>query len=562
MSRDYSDVCMMDDEQLFRLMETIDFNKECREITQIENMNEGKNMENENLVCAKCNTSDSIIVDNVDGIVVCSNCGNVVNSVYDMSIEQKMYSDDSKGTIERCSGITSAFLPQTSLGTTISGSPYNRLKKLQQWSAMPYKEKSLYNVLKTIQLKCRTCNILKCIEDDAKILYKNISESKHETGKNKGKVIIIRGVNRQGLIAACVFYACKRKGKSKGPKEIATLFDLKYRDLTKGCKIFKRLLKMKYLPYDTQVAKPEHYISDYCVELNLGKSIIDQSTELSINIQKLNVGTTHTPVSIAIGSILVIMKKNNIPINKNQISTKLCMSAVTISKTQKKITKFIKQHGGLLFNSELVSKLLKIYDEDKKTMLMPPKFRLMYSKVMENEKLVTLPELMVNNNFDNYINTKINNVQKKIDDTNIEYNKILLDNKKPTVLQTLTKHNTFETYINTTIKNTQKKLDDTNIEYNNILLNSKQPTTLESLIKNNSFENYINIIINDIQKKLDYTNIEYNKIVLNSKKPTTLQSLTKNDNFENYVNLLLNKSQTMIEYTDSEYNKINLLLSN
>ncbi len=461
MSRDYSDVCMMDDEQLFKLMETIDFNKECKEITQIEDMS-SKIMNNENLICIKCDSTDSIITDSAGGIVVCSNCGNVVNSVYDTSIEQKLYSDDSKGTVERCSGITSAFLPQTSLGTTISGSPYNRLKKLQQWSAMPYKEKSLYNVLKTIQLKC--------IEDDAKILYKNISESKHEVGKNKGKVIIIRGVNRRGLIAACVFYACKRKGKSKGPKEIATLFDLKYKDLTKGCKIFKRLLKMKYMPYDTQVAKPEHYIADFCHELGLNKSIIEQSTSLSINIQKLNVGTTHTPVSVAIGSILVIMKRNNIPINKNQISAKLNMSAVTISKTQKKILKFIKQHGELLFNSELVSKLLLIYNEEKKTMLMPAKFKLMHSKVMKKEKQVTLPELMFNNNFNNYIDIMINNSQKNTDEISKEYHKILLESKKPITLPSLTKNNNFENYINLVLNKSKSIIDNTDEEYKKINL--------------------------------------------------------------------------------------------
>jgi len=462
MSCDYSDVCGMDDEQLFKLMETIDFSKECKEITQIENINTNE----ENLFCTKCNTNDDIISDNAGGIIVCSGCGTVIKSIYDMTIEQKAYSDDTKGTVERCSGITNAFLPQTSLGTTISGSPYNKLKRLQQWSAMPYKEKSLYNVLKLIQLKCRTCNILKCIEDDAKILYKNISESKHESGKNKGKVIIIRGINRQGLIAACVFYACKRKGKSKGPKEIATLFDLKYKDLTRGCKIFKKLLKMKYIPYDTQVAKPEHYISDYCGLLNLNKLIIEQATKLSINIQKLNIGSTHTPVSVAIGSILIIMKKNDIPINKNQIASKLSMSAVTVSKTQKEIVDFIEQYGDVLFNDDLVSKLAVLFEEEKKHMKMPEKFKLMYNKVKNNEKIVTLPDLMECNQLDNYINTKINETDKLIMDTNERYSEVISNMKNFIVL----KNNNLDTYINTILTKSNKSIMNTNEEHRRINL--------------------------------------------------------------------------------------------
>jgi transcription initiation factor TFIIIB Brf1 subunit/transcription initiation factor TFIIB len=457
----------MDDDQLFKLMETIDFNKECKEITQIENMTKNTNeMNEEHLFCTKCNTNESIITDNVGGIIVCSNCGTVITSTYDMTIEQKAYSDDTKGTVERCSGITNAFLPQTSLGTTISGSPYNRLKKLQQWSAMPYKEKSLYNVLKTIQTKCRSCNILKCIEDDAKILYKNISESKHESGKNKGKVIIIRGINRQGLIAACVFYACKRKGKSKGPKEIAILFDLKYKDLTRGCKIFKKLLKMKYIPYDTQVAKPEHYIFDYCGKLNLSKELIDQATKLSINIQKLNVGSTHTPVSVAIGSILIIMKKNDIPINKNQIATKLSMSAVTVSKTQKEIVDFTEQHGELLFNDELVSKLAVLFEEEKKNMKMPEKFKLMHNKITNNSKFVTLPDLMKNNGLNNYIDTKINESNKLILETNEKYSNMIFNMKNFSVL----KNSNIDIYINTILNKSHDSIMNTNEEHRKVNL--------------------------------------------------------------------------------------------
>ena len=43
------------------------------------------------------------------------------------------------------------------------------MKTLHGWSAMPYKERSLNEVFKIIQAKCHKGNILKCIEDDAKM---------------------------------------------------------------------------------------------------------------------------------------------------------------------------------------------------------------------------------------------------------------------------------------------------------------------------------------------------------------------------------------------------------
>lgn len=404
------DICNLDDDKLFELLDSINYDEEIENIHNYENMSDSTALiaqstqtNNHGPYCTKCNSSENIIEDTNDGVMVCQSCGNVLGNVFDYCLEQKAYSDSNKERLERCGNVTSVFFPQASLGTTISGGRLSKIKKLQQWSAMPYKEKSLYNVLKSIQIKCSSNGILKCIEDDAKILYKNISESKHESGKNKGKVIIIRGINRKSLIAACVFYACKRKNKSKSPKEIANIFDLDYKDLTKGCKIFKKLMKMKYMPYDSQIAKPEHYITDYCKLLNLNKQIMDQSLLISTNIQKLNVASMHTPVSIAIGSILVAMGNNGIEINKNHIAKKFTVSAVTVSKAHKQITTY----GRLLSNSKLVEDITKIADQEKTKIAMPYKFKLMHDKIVNKPKKYTLEYLKEGNNLDNYINSVI-----------------------------------------------------------------------------------------------------------------------------------------------------------
>ena len=366
------EICNMNDDELFQLLETIDYEKECGEIKLIE-----ESICADRRFCKKCDTDDHIIEDHAGGIIICKGCGNVVDTIFDQTIEKKSYGDNCNNVVERCSGITSEFLPQTSLGTTIAAGPYNRIKKLQDWSVMPYKEKTLYTVLKIIQTKCKEGNILKCIEDDAKILYKNISESKHESGKSEGKVVIIRGKKREGVIAACVFYACKRKGKSKSPKEIAFLFNLTTKQLTAGCKKFKKSMKMRYMPYDSQIPKPEHYIADYCKILGMDKDVIGQANKISENIMKINVASMHTPLSVAIGSILVIMKKNGRPINKNHIAKKFKVSAVTVGKTQKQITK----HELLLCNDKLVDMVASIVEKEKAKATVPVKFQLMYDKL-------------------------------------------------------------------------------------------------------------------------------------------------------------------------------------
>ena len=62
------------------------------------------------------------------------------------------------------------------------------------------------------------------IIDEASSLYTIISSTK-----------ISRGSNRKGIIAACVFYACKECNVPRSSKEIANMFDIDITVMTKGC---------------------------------------------------------------------------------------------------------------------------------------------------------------------------------------------------------------------------------------------------------------------------------------------------------------------------------------
>ena len=143
--------------------------------------------------CETCK-NDDVIEDTSHGIIVCKGCGQVVSNLLDNNPDWGYHGDGDKKDSGRNSLTISKLLPQSSIATTIGGSCSSRIKTLQGWSAMPYKERSLNEVFKIIQSKCSEAKILKCIEDDAKIMYKNISDCKHLVGKNKDKNIIIRGI--------------------------------------------------------------------------------------------------------------------------------------------------------------------------------------------------------------------------------------------------------------------------------------------------------------------------------------------------------------------------------
>lgn len=341
--------------------------------------------------CPTCKTNDFLIEDFVQGTIVCSNCGLVITNLISENIETKLY-EDKDGTYK--SMPVSAIFPQSSLGTSIRGNYKNKLKMIHNWNAMPYKERSLNNVFKEIQSKCEKGGILKCIEQDAKIMYKMLSECKYASGKNKGKFIITRGINRTSLIAACVFIACRKKEMTRSLSEISELFGIRYTEITKGCKTFLRLMDLRGLEMDLGTSLPEHFIDRYCKHLNLPRFIIEHAIKISRNITKFNIASSHTPISIAVVCILIVSEINNIEfINKKMLSKVFMISEVTITKAYNKI----KQFSRVILDDTIFK--MSVDEQEKEDVEVPEFVKRKLSKIqpinpMEKlNKILSCPEL-------------------------------------------------------------------------------------------------------------------------------------------------------------------------
>jgi transcription initiation factor TFIIIB Brf1 subunit/transcription initiation factor TFIIB len=308
--------------------------------------------------CKRCNTN-SIIEDTAHGILVCEKCSIVKSHIVNFTCDWNNY-NDSKKDKSRSSHPISALLPQSSTATVISGSCSNRIKTLHNWNNMPYKERSLNDTFKLIQEVCVVAKIPKCIEDDAKIKFKLISDCKHITGKNIGKPIIIRGDNRKSLIAECLNEACNLKGLNRPPKEIAKLFGIKH---TKGRKIYQKLMAIKNVSVKINFPKPDSFIERFCNYLNLKKNFRDQCLQIASNVQKIKIASVHNSLSIATGAVFLMSHINNLNITKKTIAAYFYVSQVTISKTFHKIEPFTK----ILINDEIcevIEKEIEKYQKD------------------------------------------------------------------------------------------------------------------------------------------------------------------------------------------------------
>ena len=288
--------------------------------------------------CPTCFSSE-FIEDTSSGYIICE-CGQVISNIYDYRSEVRIYDDDSKTDNLRCNKITNVLLPQSSLGTRLPNNIKGSLKKLQAWSAMPYRERSLYNDFKKINVCCEKLGFKKNIQESANIYYSIAKSCKYTSGNNQGKFIITRGKNNRGIQAGSICISCKKNNTPFITKDICEHFNLNIKELNNGVKNILDLLKEKEFAIDVTSLKSESYIKKYCIDLNVKEDLMNQAIKISQNINKLNLASEHNQFSIAATSMLVMGENNNITsMTKKKLREMFGVSEVTISKTYKKIEK-------------------------------------------------------------------------------------------------------------------------------------------------------------------------------------------------------------------------------
>jgi transcription initiation factor TFIIB len=398
-----------------------------------------------NDTCPNCKSKNSLREDSIFGIIVCTNasCGQVIDNLIDNNLESRQFDDDGGKDQSRCNVAINRLLPQSSLGTDIGGSYRSRIKTLQRWGSMPYRERSLNLVFKEIHTKCMLLNMPKCIEDDAKIMYKSISDCKHTKGKDSGKFIIIRGANRRSMIAACLYFACRKKGITRSLKELSESFKLKYTEITRGCKNFLKLRKQKKMETKMGISLPEHYVMTFCQSLNIKKQFEEQAVKIARNMKRLNIASIHTPYSMASGCLLLMAELNNLAAyTKKNLALKFNVSEVTISKTYQEIEKY----KNVLVDDILTDKLIKRHNEEAEDESIPDIVKQRMLKFAVNVTIVpekddndndseyefdgdndsTFKNCNIDENIDEYHSDISIGLYSKLDDTTLSYNELFI----------------------------------------------------------------------------------------------------------------------------------------
>ena len=340
---------MSNNDDLFKLLEFVDsiedpnsnIDKEELDNEIFNILKDIKETQKESLKkCRECD-SEKIHNDNEEGYIICLDCGLRLEELVDTSPEWRFYgsADNKQSDPTRCGSVINPLLPKSSMGTIISGRGNYNMKKLHGWNTMPYKERSLWLVFNIISSNCVNGDLPACISDEAKKLYKDLSEK-----------VISRGKVRKSLIACCVYFACKKKQVARSDKEIAQLFKLNIREMSKGQKKFRKI----FSNYDDMgdnfsPTRPTDFIPRFCSKLMITpehKLQIEEIIKIATD-KKILLGST--PPSIVAGSIFYVSDHHKLGINKKKISAQCFTSEVTITKMYKK----------LLANNEFLVNILK-----------------------------------------------------------------------------------------------------------------------------------------------------------------------------------------------------------
>lgn len=288
--------------------------------------------------CSVCKSNLGL---NEDGFYVCTNiqCGILYTDVLDLTAEWRYYGVDDNHNVNptRCGMPINPLLKESSYGCEIicEGKTTYEMRKISRyarWHSMPYKEKAQYNEFQHISIMANISGIPKMIVDEACKYHKDISEKK-----------TFRGLNRDGIIAASIYIACRIEKYPRTAKEIAKIFNLDTTSATKGCKNAMAIInelehdkheddKLQYAQYN-----PLSFIERYCSKLNINKEFTKLSQFIAIQIEKKNMMPENTPPAVAAGIIYFISQEFTIGLTKKDINSISEISEVTINKCYKKL---------------------------------------------------------------------------------------------------------------------------------------------------------------------------------------------------------------------------------
>lgn len=199
------------------------------------------------------------------------------------------------------------------------------LRRSHVWSSITYRDRVLCGIFDQLAVNAVTNCIPACILEEAKTLYKRVSDGH-----------ITRGANRSALIAASMYVACKRCGVPRSHKEIAAMFDLKPSQLTKACHTFHAVVQ----DADSVSSSPSDFVARFCSALDLAPDVVERVRRVVDRVESMSLACDAMPPSVVGGAIMLVCCSQGcraLALSKDAIAAVCLVAPVTIAKLHKRL---------------------------------------------------------------------------------------------------------------------------------------------------------------------------------------------------------------------------------
>ena len=319
-------------------------------------------------ICPSCNTDRHVEISEDE--VACTQCGAHLGYLIDSSAEYRWFgSDDRSPDPSRVGNPLNPLLPESSLGTRILARPgdskaMRRIRQYHLWNIMPYRERTLWTVFEGLQVRASNAGISAAIIEETKQLYAQVSP-----------LCICRGQQKDALLAACLFESLKRHDTPRRPVEIADIFQIDVKLITRGVKQFSALLeehlhsltkavaaaapKPAASAADAPAAAPvpiyekksetpstsfKHYLEPAVYKLETPRAlhgrIIEFAGAVGDMIDELGICPETTPSSLAASALALTCEKFSIEKTNAEVAKVCSISAATLQKCLKRINEW------------------------------------------------------------------------------------------------------------------------------------------------------------------------------------------------------------------------------
>ena len=285
-------------------------------------------------ICRECSGTKII---SPEGLPTCSECGLVDDRFIDDTAEwtSGMTDDGKVNDPSRCGNPNpnpELFSQNWGKGTVIStqrSSTYEnkRMAKINFHMSMNHKDRSLFHAYKDIDEACNTLpdSILK----DAKMMYKKFNNEK-----------LTRGAVRLGIKANCVLYACRLAQFPRTTKEIAEMFGIQSKDISRTTQMFQ----------DTISGKTEkNYVTKAFDVMNRLLNSFEVTRDERLRCNRMCNATedcvdlmSKTPNSVASAIINIVLGSK---VTKVEMCEKCSVSIPTLNKIEGIIKKHLEVKG-------------------------------------------------------------------------------------------------------------------------------------------------------------------------------------------------------------------------